>query len=79
MTETKVHSTSDIYYAAYLKVAGVPFTGTERDGGRILFLFDAPDPSVIRDLKNTYFNRTAKVVAMSYADECRAMKQLTHT
>jgi hypothetical protein len=75
----EIHKTSDIYYAAYLKVAGVTFLGSERDGGRVIFQFDAPDPNVLRDLKTQYFNRTAKVVAMTYADECRAMKSLTHT
>jgi hypothetical protein len=75
----KLHQTSDIYYAAYLKVAGVPFLSTERIDGRVMFQFEAPDPGVIRDLKNQYFNRTAKVVAMTYADEVRAMKNLTHT
>jgi len=75
----ETHKTSDIYYAAYLKVAGVPFLNTERIDGRVIFYFEAADPAAIRDLKNQYFNRTAKVVAMSYADECRAMKNLTHT
>lgn len=79
MSENGKHSTSDIYYAAYLKVAGVEFLGTEKKDGRVFFLFDSPDPGVLRDLKNQYFNRTAKVVAMSYADEVRAMKNLTHT
>ena len=73
------HNTSDIYYAAYLKVAGVVLLGAERIDGRVIFQFEAPDPAAIRDLKNQYFNRTAKVVAMNYADECRAMKNLTHT
>ena len=75
---SETHNTSDIYYAAYLKVAGVPFLGTDRVDGRVIFQFEAPDQAAIRDLKNQYFNRTAKVVAMTYADEVRAMKNLTH-
>jgi len=68
--------TADIYFAAYLKVAGVEFVGTEREGQRVLFVFSAPEGSM-RDLKNQYFNRTAKVVALSYADEVKTMKSLT--
>lgn len=74
-----IHATSDIYYAAYLKVAGLPFRGTEREGSRVLFQFEAPDASSLKDLKNQYYSRKAKVVAMDYADEVRAMKNLTHT
>jgi hypothetical protein len=69
--------TADIYFAAYLKVAGVVFTGTEQEGSRIYFLFEIPETG-IRDLKNQYFNRVAKVPAMTYADEIKAFKTLTH-
>ena len=34
------YRTSDLYYAAYLRVAGVPFLGTERAGKRVVFLFE---------------------------------------
>jgi hypothetical protein len=71
------YRTSDLYYAAYLKVAGVPFMETTREGDRLYFVFDAQDG--LRDLKNAYYNRTAKVPALSYADEIRTMKSLTHS
>ena len=32
--------TSDHYYAAYLKVAGVPFKGTTAEGRRVFFIFE---------------------------------------
>jgi len=70
------YRTSDLYYAAYLRVAGVPFIETQRDGKRVFFIFENSD--ALRELKNQYFNRTAKVVALSYADEVKAMKALTH-
>jgi hypothetical protein len=70
------YASSDMYYAAYLKVAGVPYLGTEREGNRVFFLFEASD--ALRDLKDQYFNRTAKVSALTYADEIKAMKSLTH-
>jgi len=72
------YRTSDLYYAAYLKVASIPFVEAVREpGGRVFFLFE--DSEAIRDLKNQYYSRTAKVVAMSYADEVKAMKSLTFT
>lgn len=70
------YRTSDLYYAAYLKVAGVPFIETERDGGRVQFVFQFIEG--LRELKAQYFNRTSKVSALSFADEIRSMKALTH-
>lgn len=69
--------THDLYFAAYLKTAGVPFQGTESsDSGRVAFIFERiPN---IRDLKNQFFTRKAKVSAMTYADEIKALKTLTH-
>jgi len=71
------YATSNLYYAAYLKVAGVPFSHTEREGSRIWFYFDSPEEG-LRDLKNQYYNRIAKVPALTYADEIKAMKDLTY-
>ncbi|NBR01269.1 MAG: hypothetical protein EBT79_07515 [Actinobacteria bacterium] len=75
-TGTGRYRTSDLYYAAYLKVAAVPFIEAVREqGGRVVFVFE--DSDGIRDLKNQYYGRNAKVVAMTYADEVKAMKALT--
>ena len=68
--------TSDIYFAAYLKVAGVKFNGTSREENRVFFLFEMGEG--MRDLKSQYFNRIAKVSALTFADEIRVMKSLTH-
>ena len=76
-TETH-YRTSDLYYAAYLKVAGVSFAGTHRDGGRVYFLFEEGGPVSIKELKQQYYNRTSKVAALTYADEIKVMKALTH-
>jgi hypothetical protein len=70
------YRTSDLYYAAYLKVAGVRFVETVRDGGRVFFLFEHQEG--LRDLKNQYYSRTAKVPALTYADEIKTMKTLTY-
>lgn len=72
--------TSDFYFAAFLKTAGVPFMETTREasqeGSRTFFVFERVDG--IRDLKNQYYSRSAKVVALTYADEIRTMKALTY-
>jgi len=70
------YRTSDLYYAAYLKVAGVNLLGTKREGGRVFFLFE--DGEGLRDLKQQYYNRSSKVPALTYADEIKVMKALTH-
>jgi hypothetical protein len=72
------YRTSDIYFAAFLKAADVAFLGTEQDehdNRRTVFLFENSD--TMRDLRNKYFNRTAKVPALTYADEIKALKSMT--
>ena len=71
------YRTSDLYYAAYLRVARVPWVRTEREGRRVFFVFEKVPG--IDDLKKDYFNRTGKVEALTYADEVKAMKSLTHS
>lgn len=70
------YKTADLYFAAFLKTADVKFLDTEREGDRVFFVFEKTDN--IRDLKAQYFARTARVVALSYADEVKALKALTH-
>lgn len=71
------YRTSDLYYAAYLRVAEVPFLGVEREGKRVVFLFDSTDAS-LSDLKRGYFSDTARVPALSYVQAIRSMKALVH-
>lgn len=73
---TKEFRTSDLYFAAYLKVAGVEFKGTTKEGNRVFFMFEATEG--ISDLKTQYFNRFAKVPALTFVDEIRSMKGLTY-
>lgn len=70
------YRTSDLYYSAFLKVAGVTFVETEKEGDRVFFVFESTEG--LRDLRNQYYNRTAKVVALTFVDEIRTMKNLTH-
>jgi len=77
MPETP-YRTKDLYYSAYLRVAGVPFVGAERqDDGKVVFLFEDQGATAMRDLKRGYFSDNAKVPAMSYVQMIRAMKSLT--
>jgi hypothetical protein len=68
--------TSDLYFAAYLKVADVPFQTTELDGERTVFIFDRVEG--MRDLRDQYYRRTSQVPALTYADEIQALKALVH-
>lgn len=80
-TEEGNYKTSDLYFAAYLRVAGVTLLDSHRDPEdrkRVWFVFDKSGPVSIRDLKQQYFNRSSRVPALSFVDEIRVMKQLTH-
>jgi len=68
------YRTSDLYYAAYLKVAGVPLVGTEKEGSRMFFLFECRDPASLQQLKNQYFMDQSKVSALSYSQAIKALK-----
>lgn len=73
------YKTADLYFSAYLKAAAVEFLHTEpdpKDPKRTNFVFVRPEN--IRDLKAQYFTRRAKVSALTYADEIKALKTLTH-
>ena len=73
--------TADLYFAAYLKVAGVPFVEAKKgssDDGRPKIFFFFEDTEAIPDLKRQYFGRVSKVIALSYVDEIRSMKTLAH-
>ena len=75
-TEDRHYRTSDLYYAAFLKVAGVRFVEAVREGSRVFFVFEHQEG--IRALKNQYYCRVAKVAALTYADEVKTMKTLTY-
>ena len=78
--EDNLYRTSDLYFASYLRVAGVTLVGTERERerGRVVFLFESGGVAVMRDLKRDYFTDRAKVAALSFVQMIRTMKTLTH-
>jgi hypothetical protein len=75
--------TSDLYFAAYLRVAGVPLVTdedgqpvTKREGKRVIFLFERMDSAVFRDLKAQFYSDHARVPALSYSQAVKYMKGL---
>lgn len=68
------YKTSDTYFAAYLRVAGVPFEGTELEGSRVWFLFEKGIS--LHSLKDEYYNGNAKVCAFDYAKALKYMQSL---
>lgn len=74
------YRTKDLYFSAYLRVAGVPFLEAVRqDDGKVIFLFEDLGVPAMRDLKRDYFSDRARVPAMSFVQMIRAMKSLTYS
>lgn len=70
--------TSDLYFAAYLQVAGVQMVRPERNGsGKVTFVFDT-SVSNIDELKNAWFSQSGKVPALPYANAIKALKSICH-
>lgn len=71
--------TSDLYFAAYLQTAGVEMKKTDRDhaSGKIFFVFDTSIVN-IEELKQGWFNNTAKVPANPYAYNIKTLKSVCH-
>jgi hypothetical protein len=74
---------SDLYFAAYLRVAGIPLVKdpegnpvTLRDGTRVIFQFEPMDKVTYRDMKSQFYSDYAKVPALSYAQAVKYMKNL---
>ena len=67
----------DLYFSAYLQVAGVEMLRQDRENGRVLFVFDATVAN-IPELKTAWFNSTGKVAAQPYANSIRSLKSLCH-
>lgn len=72
------YRTSDLYFAAYLQVAGVPMLNHQKNGsGKVSFIFDT-SVSNIDELKRAWFNRSGRVEALPYADAIKSLKSICH-
>ena len=72
------YTTTDMYFAAYLKVAAVPFIDTEKKDKQVVFLFENQGGTIMRDLKRQYFSGKSKVSALDLVQSIKWAKQLTH-
>lgn len=67
------YRTRHMYFAAYLKTAGVPFLGVEMGStGWAVFCFE-PVPQM-RDLIDRYNDRSAQVVALDFVENLQALR-----
>jgi hypothetical protein len=69
------HETHDIYFAAYLILAGCTLKRERKVGPRKYFVFSNVGGS-ISDLRTAYYSGTATVKAHEYSQKIIAMKQL---
>lgn len=70
--------TPDLYFAAYLQVAGVQMVRPERNGsGKVTFVFDT-SISNIDELKHAWFSQTGKVAALPFANAIKSLKSICH-
>ncbi len=82
------YKTRDLYYAAYLMVAAVPFKGVERvpetyvdrhgktrTREKVTFLFE-DQGSMMKPLRAEYFKDQGEVRALSYAQAIKQLKEI---
>jgi hypothetical protein len=70
--------TSDLYFAAYLQVAGAPLVKHEREsGGKVYFIFDGSVAN-IEELKTAWLNHTGKVAALPFSNAIKSLKSVCH-
>jgi hypothetical protein len=78
VNEPKVYKTSDLYFAAFLKTSALIMKQPQREGNRILFVFEDKNDGNVDRLKMDFLNGTCKVIARDYADNIKALKSLCH-
>jgi hypothetical protein len=72
------YRTSDIYYAAYLRVSKIPLLGAEREGDRVVFLFEDQGYGMMQELKDEFYMGSAMVEPRMYAQSIRTVKGMLH-
>lgn len=77
--ESSEYRTHDLYFAAFLQTAGVPLADTVRESGgrKVAFVFDTRTTN-LPELKTTYYNQTARIPALPYANNIKSLKALCH-
>lgn len=69
--------TPDLYFAAYLQTAGVEMKRTEKENGRVYFVFDTSIAN-IEELKTAWFNNQGKVAAQPFSHAIKSLKSICH-
>ena len=69
--------TSDLYFAAYLKTAGIDLSIVIKENNKKIFVFKA-DKSMLNKVQTEYVNGKSKVVAKDLIDNLRNLKLLTN-
>lgn len=67
---------SDLYYAAYLIVAGCVLKRTEKQVKQVFFIFDYQP--ILEDLRLDYYSEQGKVSALKHANQIKSLKALVH-
>lgn len=68
-------TTSDLYYAAFLKTAGFNLSELKNNGKKRLFVFEDTN-GLIQKAQTDYVNGISKVSAKDLIDNIRALKTL---
>ena len=72
----KLFSTSDLYYAAFLKTAGFSLSELKKiETGRMVFIFE-DNGGLIHRAQTDYVNGVSKVTAKDFIDNIRALKAM---
>lgn len=70
--EQRIYKTADLYFAAYLSVAGCPIEDLVKNGRQVKIHFR--DEGQISDLHKQYYNRKAKIPALQFTEEIKNLK-----
>jgi hypothetical protein len=77
------YPTTDIYFAAYLKTIGVPFSRVNRMNSngrmRLEFVFDITEETDFDTLKDDYFIRSAEVPSAQFVDNIKTFKSMCYS
>ena len=77
-TEESGYATCDLYLAGFFLSVGCKMEKSTRDDQtrRVYFIFEK-NP-LMQELRLNYFSRTAKVDALTFADNIKSLKSLCH-
>jgi len=78
VTNENEHRSPDLYFSAYLQVAGLEMIRTEKEGTRFYFVFDTSVGN-FEELKAAWYNSTGKVAAQPYSHCLKSLKSLVHS